>query len=544
MTDVKIAIDPARAKSISSDAKAERKLAKKLRKRETKKIRHQVIESVARVTKSGKAATTHKNGFSSSKHTEEYAAQVRSSIAGIKPSKRIAMSLACPSAGYAPRYADEYNSSKTAVGCPYARLNTVAEDTDGSFAASDTLFAAVFRSPCRAAVVTTRAGSGDSIYLAYGSDDISVGQRFGPATSWTIKLQTDGESSAIGLKYFRTVSAVQPHGPIFCCGTPNGLADESGDRWFWFDEGSSCKIDFSTATVVVGGLEFEVLSWTPAGVELFNAVSHDSGPTIQNVELIAATDPSGYYCVRFTCIGDVGPSFVVDKFQINIANGTCCMGHRTMPDFDKWFASAQGIRVMAGSLMLTNNTAMNFRGGQIAAYQAPVDAYWWEFAATNSAVGSQQGAGQIDADNGMYTWLSPADESDYFMRNEYESFGGYLFDTHYSMIPNSQYLVMQFYSEDSSTVKFNGLWTFNFAIEFLTGDVSREVDEPHDDKQDWDAAIEMLKRMPKYAENPMHWGDLLRSISTGAKSVLNFGVKNAPLLLKGAEFISQLAGAI
>jgi hypothetical protein len=460
--------------------------------------------------------------------------------------KEIAMSIACPAAGFCPRYSSEYASSKTAVGNPYARINTSLSDNDGTQWPANTLFGAIFRSPLRFLVHNHKA-TAPCTYVGYGSTagattDVNV-----PSLSWSIGLPDSGELYPAELRYLQCVSSEQVHGPILACGTPDGTSG-TPDRFFWFDKGQQVSCTLGTTNTVTGALTFSIQAWDTTGVtEVFkNTLNSGSSVTCNLLGPAAGgyNGDSGYYAIRFGVTAGAaspGGTLNISGFAMVIASGAMCMAHKCAPGFSQWFSSASGVRFSGASLMLSNTTAMNFRGGQIAAYQCPIGTHWFEYASSNSVITSCQGSGQVDADNGMYTWLSPADESDFFFVDEYEVQNGFLMDTFYALNEDKQFAVMQFFAVNTVNVDFNGYWTVNTCIEFLTSDVSREVDVSHDTDTDWREALSLIKKMPKYAENPTHWRDLLTSISNGAKSAINWGVKNSSTLIKGAEFLGSLA---
>lgn len=464
--------------------------------------------------------------------------------------RRIAMSLACPSASYTPRLADDFSDSPTAVGNPWARHNIqLGQFTPEEFFTEDNvLFAAMFRDPCRATIHSDNHIGGEAKYRAYGSSPGSLATLTTPATSWNIHFGSILTAYPIGLNYWKTYSGTQPHGPILCTGTATGKQDPL--HFTWCDGLTIVSVNYTTAGEVdAASVLWRVWTWEENGPIEQYTVASDGGAnktaTLKNQDTTEPTHTAGYYAFEVIDNGSaVFTTFTINYLEMTINAEDQVMCHRPLPAFEKWFASAQGIRIHAGSITLTNATAAINRAGQIVAYQAPVGTHWWDYAVDSSQISSAQGSAQIDSINGMYTWLSPASEEDDFYKDYYETRDGVLVDTHFPLMEQNQFLVMSYINNTTSETVFVGYWTFNFGIEFLSDDVSREVTEPAVSVEAFKKARQLVKKMPKYAENPTHWTELLKSIANGAKTAINWGVKNAPTLLKGVETISSLASLL
>jgi hypothetical protein len=457
---------------------------------------------------------------------------------------KVAMSIAAPQSSYMPRLSSAFTDTPTAVAKPYERDDvTTGWSDEAAIIPAGTVFGALYRDPCRA-ILYSRACTSDSTYTAYGTGGSDIVSRTPPSTSWSVPVPTVGVSQGVGLTYWRNTVGDDPHGPILCCGTPSG-DDGDEDRFTWCDDNTVITLNATLPNAVVGGLELETYEWTPEGVRL---------SVVQSVTTVAATPvativkgtggasdlPAGYYCFRFVAKGAIGSPMTITMSRDDTLD-SLVICHKPLPKWESWYGSAQGIRINAGSITLSNATPLLERGGLVAAYQAPQGSHWFDYATDFSEISSAQGAAQIDAKNGMYTWLSPAAEEDLFFLESYETEDGVLYDTYYPLNPKHQFLVMQMKESSSSGAFFEGFFSFHFGVEFMTDDVSREVADPDVKKADYDLAFELIKKMPKYAENPTHWATLLDSISKGAKEAIKWGVKNAPTLINVAEMVGKLA---
>lgn len=461
--------------------------------------------------------------------------------------RAIAMSIACPAANFTPRVSTSLTASRTAVGNPWLRKNIGTNGTANNYftQGASTLFAAAFRDPCRAMIYSDlNIGTSSAVYVAYGSDTTNIHSQSAPATTWVVKDTEQQQFFPIGVNYWKTQSGPQPHGPILCCGTPDGTADID-DRYTWCDNLTAVSANITTSGSTVSGFEAEVWVWAPEGPRLLTSQTCNQGTGVSLV-LKDVTNPAGYYAWRigYNLVGNASVGDItINSITYTTPNTQQVMCHRPLPNFENFFASAKAVRINAASITLTNNTSVLNRGASSAAYQAPAGQHWFNLAVDNQQIPSAQNSAEIDAKNGMYTWLKPTDETDLKMLERHESNGGVLYDTHFALDAQSQFIAMQLV-DTSGSLSFTGFWTFNFGIEFQSEDVSREVREPDTRKEVYDEALQLLHKMPQFAENPTHWADLMRSISKGATTALNWGMKNAPTLLKGAQLIGEIASML
>lgn len=400
---------------------------------------------------------------------------------GLTMAERLALSVAMPAAGVLYRW-PSLSEQPTGLAGPWARYQV--PPITGS---NHQPFAAVFRNPCRAAVIYDANESAASYqYVALGRDD----EDRDVSSSWD--LDTTTALLPMIIPSFNSSYPYAPHGPILFCGS----VQDSDNYWFWVDQNlhvqalvpaaqtMSVYVDFYSDGVIIEQVASAVLTnGTP---------SHDF---VVDSDL----NDSGYYSLRYSCTAPV-----IDVAVALSGNGSV-YAHKAIPGLAANMASASAIRMMGISLMYTNKASVDYLGGSIAGYQVPASLEWQNYVSFDQ-VNELQGSDTRDARRGMYGFIKPVDETDFEFLKPDEFLvkldqSGNVLDCYYPLMSHRPFLVM---ATDLTALQTAGYWTFAFSIEYQTTDVWREIASPSLPVNQGDLALSALKQIDQFHENTTH----------------------------------------
>jgi len=451
-----------------------------------------------------------------------------------KEIEEIAKSITIPLNSNPVRYASEYSSLPTAVANPWTLFpgpaigsvtNTQANPqgmptTDG--------LAAVFRDPQRAIVCyDPNPASLTQLYDIYGVGDNAIPAP-PPSTTWQVKVATPNTPYYLKTPYALSdpTATYSPHGPIQYAG-----ADKSNKgRFFWLDR---VNINLSISGSVSGQTcTLSLCRWDGNGTsDDVISVSHVLvSATAFQLQVLA----SGYYCLRLSHTA----ADVLNIIQPSWTGSSAVFKHLPLPGLLTNVASTDGIRIIAASMMYSNEASVLNKQGKITGFQQPQGSHWFDFIGAYSSFSTQQGSVTMPVENGMYGYMKLTQPSDFEMRENFLIEGGNVLDSFYPLDQDSAFLMM--YWQITNLAGQDGYWTICHGIEYQTEDVWRTVSEAEYDGRTYSDAVESLKFFPQFYENPLHFADIWNNIKSVASDVANGILKWGPYALKGAALIGSV----
>lgn len=454
--------------------------------------------------------------------------------------ERIASSLAVPALNDPERWSSEFSTAPTAIASPWAQTVAgwnIAGNSTINIPNTD-MFGFVFRSAERAAILYDANSSAQTMtYAVYGSSPGGDEILTLPSSSWSIFNGGTGVAlnvpETLHTPYALATSTYRPHGTTLFAGA-DGV---STSRYFWLDGHTTMSITYTTVATQVPVFIADI--WTPDGVSQGNYTVAGSTGTSQTTTLKTNAYPAGYYAFRVFQTVATGVLSILSMTIQDVGGPICC--HRCIPGYDVNVGSVTGIRVLAAALMYTNEAALINKQGKIAGFQSPQGTHWTDYVKSGGAfsnVASAQGSVTLTVDNGMYGFLKPTKPSDFDVQTYIEVDSGNLVDSFYPLDHQSAFLVL--YTTISITGGQDGYWTASYGVEYQTSDVWREIGFPECEKSVYDRALESLKYLPQFHENPLHISDIWDTIKNSASAMLDGVVKYGPTVATLATTLAPL----
>jgi len=448
---------------------------------------------------------------------------------------KVAMSMSLPAISEDVRFASEFSTKSTAVANPWSRQNIGWTGTGTSPAGSTGLpttdmFCARFRNPLRNTVVYDANPSAQiSAYQFQGQTSPNVNSAVGNA----IVFNNQTGESPLRLDYALPTMPYAPHGPVLY-GATDGKSEL---RFFWMDVNQSIVGTFSSA--LVAKYTWKVYGFANGNTTLINS-SIPAG--VGATTITFATNTAGYFAIAQVANGDASLGAVGTFSSVILTDPSGGCGHfchLPLPNYTSNVLACEQARILGVSVMYTNEASPLNKQGKIAAVQAPVSDFWTEYASGGyQSVASAADSCVLPAENGMYGFLKPTQPSDFDMIRAMPTVGTQQSAGTYPLNGTSDFIVM--YAQITNTSGQDGYWTFANSIEYVTTDVWREVCEPDVSSEDFRQGALLLKTIPQFTENPLHFKAIFDAIKRGVAAASKAIVTYGPGVIKAASTINSL----
>jgi hypothetical protein len=425
------------------------------------------------------------------------------------------------------RFADDYTATPTAAARPLnQQIISIAGATDGKILSNPDFVAILKRDP----VVNTiqyEANVGKEVYLYDGYfptegtvNDASIT----PSMTKTPILEVEG-GRWLCPGYMNSVNKYSPHGPKLY-----GQRQKSGAYYFYATAGHGIFLGAYNTTSGTVQYGFQIYrDFGGTDVEVGSTMNSVASGGAMNYRFFVPT--SGYYAAR-VFMAVTGTTPCAGQITYSIANvpsypsagstqtGISTMAHKPCIDFDQNAQRVSGIRVLAGSLMLTNFTNLYQVVGVMSGSTIPGARSWIEMLDAGSAAKLIYGSttkliGQENSENGMRGWIKPCSAADYEILENVTYRNGVLIDAHADLYTTSNYLMLYYQNQSSSALQIEMMSSLRF--EYYTQDNWTEQRIPTAIPDEWAAAHEIIKEAPTITANPIHWYAIAKSILGGLK---------------------------
>jgi hypothetical protein len=192
--------------------------------------------------------------------------------------------------------------------------------------------------------------------------------------------------------------------------------------------------------------------------------------------------------------------------------------------------------------MFTNTAAELNLGGTIAAVQTGEADHWLDYLSTGGVLGTI--SKQIDSkimnmSNGMYGFLKPTGPEDFHYKEDIDlNASGIMVDSTYSIDKPGSFLIMC--PNCPTAAGCSGYYTISYAIEYITPDPWREVEYATVNEIEFGNALNQIRLLPQFHENPLHLSDLWEGIKSVGSTILN-GVKEyGPMVLTAVKGLAKV----
>jgi hypothetical protein len=417
------------------------------------------------------------------------------------------------------RYAGNYGDTATAVAAPYRKFNSaIAGTSDGTnFIGPDGFY--VFRRDPYCSMIYYDPNTAGSVmnYVMYAMPD--SGNGFNP-TPPGVPTSTFARApfGTMPLKYcyMTTNQSYQPHGIYWY--------PLERDGYHYFHASANHNISINVAGVS-----------NPNGVEVGFALYVDNNGvremvSFQTQSLAHLTSytwalkvaTSGYYTIAtMVSLEDAGGEYANWNIQVNNYYGgdtpTSVMCHLPLVDLETNSQRMYYIRILSLSGMLTNQTNLYNVEGSVCGQYVPGNRSWCELIDTKTNVkmldsSMSTNISQETEDNGCRVWVPPASNADFdlisvnmYLDGVFQGGAGQLYTKgNYAAIyyQNNSNSAMNVFIHDAKRVEYS---SENQWVEYA---YSRYT------QQEWDLAMESIKRLTHVTTNPLHFAILAKQLLT------------------------------
>jgi hypothetical protein len=443
--------------------------------------------------------------------------------------ERIILTQTMPENSEPVRYSSPYTTLPTAVAPIYRTLpapwlgTTTWSSTKQQLPATD-MMAAVFRCPQRAAIVYDANPSNTNFqYQWYGcTDSVTV---VNPTASFSTTV-FNGQ-----MKYLKTPYAVSltptysPHETF-----QYALTDTSG-RPRYIELESTTAVTCTVTGTASASVTMSLTLWTDDGPNenfIFQTQTLSAGTAN-----FALTVPNrGYYAVAIYT-ANTG-TYTVSALIYSCSSSV--FRHLALPNLAANLASTDGIRISSMSIRYTNEASDLNKQGKIVGYQVPQGEHWDDYINNYQTVSGAPQAVQLPIDNGIYGYAKLTQPSDIDLNDYFLISNGVICDSFAPIDQKSAFLLV--YAQVTTPAGQDGYFTLAYHLEYQTTDIWRTLGYPKYTTAMFDAAIESIKVLPQWYENPSHWENLWAKIKSVAGTVASGLVKYGPTVIKAATAVA------
>jgi len=233
----------------------------------------------------------------------------------------------------------------------------------------------------------------------------------------------------------------------------------------------------------------------------------------------------GYFCWSL-CSQETSSIIQITQITVSaklVLSGSV-FGHKYIEGLAQIGNSVEALRILGTAFMYSNRTADLYASGECAMAQVPPTTKWQDFL-SYPKVTSVNGYSSFSAKKGIYGWVRPDDLNNFRFRTNYSSFddSGALATFSYPVEPIDSFIVCFIKTGDTTNLNQMGkFYSFN-DLEFLTNSKWMYLCKPEDDPELYAIALNAVKNLPQFHENPVHLAMLGGVISSIAGAITKYG---------------------
>lgn len=471
-------------------------------------------------------------------------ANVRSSIVGARKNTakggnymRAVKTIALPIDSSNFRWASKYNAQPSAT-------SNVFERPDAGFAKTGTIavnspfpkeecFAVLTKIPECAAILFDQNTAGSSwgydFTLRGGSPTSTVTY----TTSATLPLNPS-EFTPVKLIQGTAATTYKPHsGHLYAA----QHKDQPDLRFIWMNTGDEFryKVTNNSANTQVFSFKSYYATQDCSPVAGLDTTSGNvlTGATYQ-YSFTAAKN--GYFAFSLSCDAEENATLT----EVQLAGDSFCFGHRAIPSFDTNVAKIQSSRILGASIMLSQNSSVTNMQGKIAGAQLSGERNWMDFINAYDSFTGVKSSRVLEAINGIYGFIKPSSDLD-FVYKSYHSTDDLTVTDSWWPIVQTELAKLVVYPKITNPDGQDMYWTLAYAIEYLSDDQFVALGTSSINQTAADRALEVIKHLGQWHENPLHVKDIMNYIKQKVKPIAKGVVKYTPQVMKYVQEYGPLA---
>jgi hypothetical protein len=463
----------------------------------------------------------------------------------------IAKSIATPGDCEPIRVSTVFSGEKTAVAAPFSKSPEVPSTVDYANRLMPVGEQVTYVRRCPEAAIIRYIpwdGTTTSAYQAVEVDPDTL------QADLNLQFSNDGFERPLKFPYLQRSGGGSPHGNLYLTGMSAGRPGMS----FWWcrtgdtidihvfnldlDHGTrnySCMIyawDSRRSDFQIGSLGFTV----PADGDLNQTFT---------VPTVGGQQWHGY--VGIAIKGNDAGAETSSAVQVLHTWRHDVFAHLPLPDLLDNISAAPSIRIIGASNMYTNTASPLNRQGEITGYQSPEGTHWMDYVANYTVLKSRKMSRTLDIVKGMYGFLKITDADDLNYKSKYDATetGNNIIESKYPIDDEHPFLVL--YHKTTGGTTESGYSSTDFVVEYQSGDTWRQYAAPECDVESYNLAIQVLRDVEQFYENPTHRSEIFNKIREFAIKALNgvnnYGskalsaaVKYGPSVLEGAATLASM----
>jgi hypothetical protein len=238
--------------------------------------------------------------------------------------------------------------------------------------------------------------------------------------------------------------------------------------------------------------------------------------------IAVALSVPGYYSFGLTC---QTASATLVSFSLAVSGTTDFYAIEPVPGFLAKKTYLTGARVLSASVLASERSSAMYSGGSVFAAQLPRAQCWYPNA-TIPILSASQGAYQGDLSKGCYGYHRVLEEEDFIMADCFaNTSGNFMGPILPSIQPPGGWCMMLFTTPLITGAYPGGLMNcvVFFHMEYTTMDMWPEVEQSPMDYLAYRSTLDQIRRFPQFHENPLHWADVGRFLSSVGRGIWKVG---------------------
>jgi len=477
----------------------------------------------------------------------------RNRNSALRQYEEVARAISFPGEFETPRLSNKFVNVPTAV-VGLKNIITVPQNVTSETASiftSNFSFLVSTRIPECANIIYYAPNSATFNYTFYGS--YPTGETLNvPAITFTTPALTANPGNLnvpVSIAYGLADAGYQPHGPKWYAGA---AMDETRYRYFWLDVGCVFKITAAVATangaaVATHNINFDM--WNPEGISESVGYTPSSGLLTNSFTFTTAT--RGYYRLRHTInvstAGTVAVTYSAISYTSNTGAGSTSpglFGHQAMRGYSSNDGKIKAARLVSVSAMYSNTSSVMDEAGMCVMAQLPRTAHWVEYIEADPFAHLTQIEEQhakFPAKTGEFGYLKFAGDEDQDFRANTTTMYGMLMDSHWPLnFANTSLMILV--SNISTFAARSAIYTFGYGLEYQTSDGWSGKKKTNLTRAAVDAAIDHMRDLPQFSENPLHLSKIWGSIKKVANEVVGGINKYVPAFMEAGDVLASAIG--
>lgn len=240
---------------------------------------------------------------------------------------------------------------------------------------------------------------------------------------------------------------------------------------------------------------------------------HITVNALATTDIVGGAMPAGYYAIGVRKIG-AAASILGAEFHLECPALSGTWGHKCSPAVVNSLRIMGATRTVASSMRLSNFSPNIDLQGSMVAVQASAKDSWldWMNGSPDNCYGNVAAAANsmkpVSLKKGLFTFVKPTSLEEFEFTNVVDNSNVDTNEAGFNLVDRSPYVIVVTKVASATDQVYNV--TCSSLFEFTTDADGEEPQQPRNSSESLDLAIQCMRPIPQYAENPEHlkkiWG--------------------------------------